>query len=217
MRYVELAADPLVRERSPVTAAVAEGTVDVQVRNRGTLGGNICFNDPTSNFPPLLVALGAEIQISGPAGGRRTLPARELFLGPYRCALEPGEIVAGVTLPPLREGEGVGYETLALASDSWALARAAVWLRPGPDASIAAARVVLGCIVARPVTQPGIEQELIGTTASATDVQAAVAAPLRDVDAVSDSHATGEYRIAMAREQARRAIMTAVRDSEARR
>ncbi|MCW2953926.1 MAG: molybdopterin dehydrogenase FAD-binding protein [Conexibacter sp.] len=214
VRYVELASAPLVRERLPIVADVADGLVDVQVRNRGTLGGNICLNDPTSNFPPLLVALGATIRIAGAGAERRSVPAGDFFVGPYRCALEPGELVHSVVLAPLGGDEGVGYQTLQLARDSWALARAAVWLRRDGDA-IADARVVLGCLGPRPARQGAIEAALLGGGGGEASVSAAVAAPLEGIDAVGDSHASPEYRVEMARVYAKRAIHQALAQTEA--
>ena len=68
MTYAELAGHPQVQERHPIVAEIAAHLVDVQVRNRGTIGGNACYNDPTSNFPPLLVALDARMQVAGATG-----------------------------------------------------------------------------------------------------------------------------------------------------
>jgi carbon-monoxide dehydrogenase medium subunit len=211
MRYAELAAHPLVRERQRVVAEVADGLVDVQVRNRGTLGGNICFHDPTSNFPPLLVALGATIAIAG--AGERAVPAEAFFVGPFRCALLPGEIVRAVVLPPVARDTGVGYETLQLARDSWALARAAVRIRR--NGTVRDARVVLGCLGPRPARQPAMEAALAGSLGDDASVEAAVAAAIENVDAVSDSHASAEYRLEMARVYAGRAIREALAQTEA--
>src|ERR1019366_7020318 len=113
-----------------VIGEVAAGAVDRQVRARGTIGGNACFADPASNYPPLLVALGASMEIAGPHGSR-SVPAADFFLGLWRTAVATGEVLVSVTLPPL-DGAGVGYRSLALAADSWALARAVGWGRtPG--------------------------------------------------------------------------------------
>jgi len=207
VRYAELAADALIGDRHRKVAEVADGTVDVQVRNRGTLGGNVCFNDPTSNFPPLLVALGATIRIVGPAGSRE-VAAEDFFLGPFRCDLGVGELVHSVLLAPLAAGAGVGYQTLQIARDSWALARAAAWVRY--DGTIRDARVVVACLGPKPARQPRIEAALVGTDGSEDAVAAAVAEPVEDVDAVGDSHASAEYRLQMARAQAALAVREAL-------
>src|SRR6266540_783651 len=76
----------------PILAEVARTIADVQVRNRGTIGGNVCSNDPTNHFPPLVAALGAELTIAGP-DGRRTVGADEFFEGVYMTAVHPGELL----------------------------------------------------------------------------------------------------------------------------
>ncbi|HEY8583047.1 MAG TPA: xanthine dehydrogenase family protein subunit M, partial [Capillimicrobium sp.] len=207
VRYAELAADPLVRERFAVIAEVADGTVDVQVRNRGTLGGNICFNDPTSNFPPLLVALDATVLVAGPGGAEREVPAEEFLVGPLRVDLAPGELVRAVRFPGLPADAGVGYETLQLARDSWALARGVAFVQA--NGTVSEARIVLGCLGPRPTRQAAMEEALRGTAGDEASIDAAVAAAI-DADAVSDSHASAEYRFEMARVYARRAIAKAM-------
>ncbi|HEY4278955.1 MAG TPA: xanthine dehydrogenase family protein subunit M [Conexibacter sp.] len=214
-RYVDLARDPLLLERNPLAAEVAGGLVDVQVRNRGTIGGNVCLNDPTSNFPPLLVALGGRIRVASAGGGDREVPAEQFFVGPYRCALAQGELVRAIVLPPLHDGEGAGYATLQLARDSWALARGAAWVRRGADGTVEAARVVVACIAPRPARQHAIEAALIGTRGEEPGLLAATAGALEGVDAIADSHASAEYRMEMAREYARRAIRQALGQTEA--
>src|SRR4029077_13490421 len=73
----------------PILAEVCAQIADVQVRNRGTVGGNVCSSDPTNHLPPLMVALGATMTIAG-AGGEREVPAEEFFLGVYFTAVSPG-------------------------------------------------------------------------------------------------------------------------------
>jgi xanthine dehydrogenase iron-sulfur cluster and FAD-binding subunit A len=80
-----------VAERELEAVPVAAQIADVQVRNRGTIGGNVCSNDPTNHLPPLLVALDATFTIRSRAG-ERTVSAEEFFLGVYMTAVEPGEL-----------------------------------------------------------------------------------------------------------------------------
>ena len=75
--YTQLIASSEVEVACPVLAEVSAMIADVQVRNRGTLGGNVCSNDPTNHLPPLMVALGAEMVIR--AGGERTVPRQDFF------------------------------------------------------------------------------------------------------------------------------------------
>lgn len=141
--YDELAHSEALRESHPIICEVAANTVDQQVRNRGTIGGNVCHADPINNFPPLVVALGATMHLVGP-GGERTVPAEEFFTGFYTTAVEPGEILTAITVPPLPAGTGVGYVDIEIGE---AAARAVAVVRSEDD-RIADAVVVVGCLPA---------------------------------------------------------------------
>ena len=108
--YAALAASPDVRLTCPSVASMAAGLVDRQVRNRGTIGGNVCLNDPTNNFPPLLVALGARFNVLGPEGAR-TISADDFFLGTLTTALGNGELLVSVEIPRLPEGARLVHRT----------------------------------------------------------------------------------------------------------
>ncbi|MDW5597887.1 xanthine dehydrogenase family protein subunit M [Conexibacter stalactiti] len=218
LTYDELAGNALVRERHAVTAAMTSRIVDRQVRARGTLGGNVCLGDPTSNFPPLLVALDARLVVQGPAGTRE-IAAEQFYLAPYMTALEPGELLTEVLLPPLADGEAVGYESLQVGIDSWALARASALVRVqsrdgNGSGTITAARVALGCGPV-PVRQPAMEAALIGGPATRDAIAAAAKLAGEAFDPPADVHATAQYRTAMARVMARRAVISAATTKEA--
>jgi aerobic carbon-monoxide dehydrogenase medium subunit len=203
--YAELEHSDALRASHPVVSEVASVTVDRQVRNRGTFGGNICFADPASNFPPLVVALGATMNITGP-GGERTLPADEFFSGAHRTALEPGELLRSVTLPALG-GAGTGYRSLPIARESWAIARAAAVVRS--NGTIEDIRVVLGCVAGTPVRATAMEDKLRGEQPSAEAINAAATAAGEGLEPPSDTHATGDYRRDMACVMAKRAVLAA--------
>ena len=95
--YSEIVAAAEARAR-PILGEVCSQIADVQVRNRGTIGGNLCSNDPTNHLPPLMCAVGAEMTILS-ADGERTVPAADFFLGVYLTAVGPGELLATVTVP----------------------------------------------------------------------------------------------------------------------
>src|SRR5438093_4026854 len=81
----------------PILGEVCSQIADVQVRNRGTVGGNVCSNDPTNHLPPLLVALGAMMTIAA-TDGERTVPAEDFFVGVYETAARPGELLTRVPI-----------------------------------------------------------------------------------------------------------------------
>src|ERR671936_1371708 len=92
--YAELLASAEARAR-PILGEVCATIGDVQVRNRGTIGGDLCSNDPTNHLPPLMCAVGARMTIAS-ENGERVVPAEEFFLGVYLTAVGPGELLTRV-------------------------------------------------------------------------------------------------------------------------
>src|SRR3954451_7115928 len=107
--YTEIIESSEARAR-PILGEVCAQIADVQVRNRGTIGGNVCTNDPTNHLPPLLAALGAEMTIHG-AAGERTVSAHDFFLGVYMTAVGPGELLTKITVPA---GRNDGFAAVTL-------------------------------------------------------------------------------------------------------
>src|SRR5438874_12857430 len=110
--YADVIDSAEVRAR-PILAAVCAQIADVQVRNRGTIGGNVCSNDPTNHLPPLMAAIGAELTITG-ASGERTVPAADFFLGVYMTAVEQGELLTRIRIPA---GRRDGFAAVTLGVD----------------------------------------------------------------------------------------------------
>src|SRR4029077_16361406 len=96
--YSHLLGAPEVAPARPLLAEVAATIADRQVQNRGTVGGNVCVNDPTNHLPPLFSAMGATFTILGP-DGERTVSSDDFFLGVYMTAVGEGELLTRVTLP----------------------------------------------------------------------------------------------------------------------
>ncbi|MFC4472251.1 FAD binding domain-containing protein [Streptomyces xiangluensis] len=207
--YAKIAASPVVRRLQPSVAEMAEGLVDRQVRNRGTIGGNCCLNDPTNNFPPLLAALGAFFHTASTAG-RRSITTDTFFSGSLATSLRLGELLTSVHIRPLEVGTRVAHRHLQLAADSWALARAVVRLDV-IDGMVDGARVVLGAVPGSPLRLTAVEDAVTGRQADASLIEPALAAfDGSGVEAVGDAHASAAYRVEMAGVQLRRAIESAV-------
>jgi aerobic carbon-monoxide dehydrogenase medium subunit len=196
-----------VRESHAVLADVAGHIEDQQIRNRGTIGGNCCLGDPTNNLPPLLIALGATMNIQGPPGIRQ-VAAEDFFFAFFSTAVEQGEILRSITVPPIAPGAGVGYQSLAVGADSKAIVRAAAYVRG--NGTVEDARVVLAVVGPKPIRHTGMEQRLRGGAVSAEAVAAASEAIGEDIEPVSDSHGSTDYRRRMARVVARRAVNEAI-------
>jgi carbon-monoxide dehydrogenase medium subunit len=138
--YAQLMASADVSRERPVIARVASEIADVQVRNRGTIGGNVCLSDPTNHFPPLMVAMNAQLTIVGP-DGQRTVPAEDFFLGVYMTAVQPGELLTKITLPP---AQGDGFASVTVGREGTCIVNAAATRNDET-------RVAIGCVAAVPV------------------------------------------------------------------
>lgn len=133
----ELARAPELRR--PALAAIAEcaaGIGDLQVRNRGTVGGSLAHADPASDMPAVLLALGAQVRARS-AGGERALDADELFAGPFTTALGEAELLAEVVVPAPPTGSGSAYCSVEHPASGFALAGAAALVLPDGRESVA--------------------------------------------------------------------------------
>ena len=186
----------------PILAEVAATVADVQVRNRGTLGGNICVNDPTNHFPPLLVALDAAMTILGP-DGERTVSAEEFFVGVFETAVREGELLTRISIPAGGKGTGDGMAGVTLGAHGTYIANAAASVRDG------AWRVALGCVAAVPVRAPSVEERLGGSLVDETTAGAAVEGLGPTLAPPSDVHASADYRRSLAETSVVRAVLQA--------
>jgi aerobic carbon-monoxide dehydrogenase medium subunit len=123
-RHVQIAESRLLREKIPILCEAASGIGDVQVRNRGTLGGGLAEADPAGDYGPVVLALNAQMTCRGPRG-ERTIAAADFFTFAYTTALESDEILTEVTFPLLDNGAGVYFKLERVAGD-FAVASAAV-------------------------------------------------------------------------------------------
>jgi carbon-monoxide dehydrogenase medium subunit len=186
----------------PILAEVAATVADVQVRNRGTLGGNICVNDPTNHFPPLLVALGASMTIRA-ASGERTVTADEFFVGVFETAVGEGDLLTRIGIPAAGKGTGDGMDGVTIGAHGTYIANAAASVVDGSW------RIALGCVGAVPHRATEVEQKLSGAAVDEAAARAAVDGLGATVDPPSDVHASPEYRRSLAETSTVRAVLQA--------
>lgn len=178
--YTEIMESGDARSR-PILGEVCAQIADVQVRNRGTIGGNICTSDPTNHLPPLLAAIGAEMVIRG-ADGDRTVAAADFFLGVYMTAVSTGELLTKIRIRP---GRSDGFAAITLGVEGTCVASAAASIDSAAASIDGGVTVALGCVDAVPVV-------LRPASADADAVRAAVQAA--EFDPPADVHASSEYR-----------------------
>jgi carbon-monoxide dehydrogenase medium subunit len=204
--HAEVASSALLRERCPVIAEAAAEIGDPQVRNRGTLGGSLAHADPAADYPPVILALDADIHVRG-VNGARTIKASGFFTDLFTVDLREGELITHVGFAPVKTA---AYAKLHQRASHFAIVgvAAAVDVDRG---TIQAARLGLtgACSYSQRLTR--VEHVLVGKPATATSVETAVRnadADLADVN--SDIHASDEYRRAMVSVFARRALTRAL-------
>ena len=163
-------------EARPILGEVALQIADVQVRNRGTIGGNICSNDPTNHLPPLVAALDATMTIHSD-DGERAVTSDEFFVGVYMTAVGPGELLTRITIPAA-DGAKDGFASIPIGRDGTCIVNAAAAVTDGQ------ARIGLGCVAATPLL-------LTSETGEAAVREAVRGAGL---DPPSDVHASADYR-----------------------
>lgn len=205
--YDEIDRSPEVRAAQPMLSRVAGQIEDQQIRNRGTIGGNCCLSDPTNNLPPLLIALNATMNVQSSSGVRQ-VPADQFFKGYFMTDVQPDELLRSISIPALAPDAGVGYNTLAVATTSKAIVRASTMVLG--DGEISDARVVLAVVGPVPVRHSGMEEALRGSPANADSVREAAERIGEDLEPMSDTHGSAEYRRKMARVVARRAATEAI-------
>lgn len=208
VRHADLVASPLVQARAPLLAEAARHVGHAAIRNRGTLGGSVAHADPAAELPAALVALGAEIEMTGPSGARR-VAAAEFFHGMLATALGQGEMLVAVHVPV--QTPGWGFAELARRPGDFALAGVAATVRADASGTRCAGASLVGFGLGdRPMRLAGAEGRLDAAPLD-DDVASRVAdAAGADCDPPDDVHGSAEYRRHLAGVLAERAIADAV-------
>ena len=189
----DVATSALLRQKCAAVADTAGEIGDPQVRNRGTLGGSLAHADPSADYPAVMLALDAEIQIKGPTGAR-TVKASAFFQDLFTVDLAPDEIIIGVRFAP---APAAAYAKLHQRASHYAIVGVAAALEV-KDGVIQSARLGLTGASSHATRMTNVEQALAGQPLSATTIEAAAriaGAGLENVSA--DIHASEEYRRAM--------------------
>jgi carbon-monoxide dehydrogenase medium subunit len=196
----------LLRRSCPLLPEVARRIGDVQVRNRGTLGGSLAHADPAADWPAAILALDAELEVRGP-GGARTIAAKDFFRDLFQTALGPGEILVAIRVPAT--GPGVAYEKFAQKASGFALCGVAAVVEAG------AARVGITGVAPRPYRATRVESALKGKL-SLNAIERAAEQAAQGIEALSDLSGSRDYRAHLARVLTRRALERAFRLSAPR-
>jgi carbon-monoxide dehydrogenase medium subunit len=207
-RYADVADDDVLRDEATVFAETAEAIGDVQVRNRGTVGGNIAHADPASDLPAAVLAADATVSIHGP-DGERTVDADDFFQGMYATAAGEDEVVTGVEVP--HEGTASAYAKKPNPASGYALVGVAARLTMDGDA-VTDARIAANGVMDHGTRLPDAESAIGGESLSADTIEAAGKAAGGTLDeymVMEDQQASAEFRLQLLGAYTERALESA--------
>ncbi|MEW6160880.1 MAG: xanthine dehydrogenase family protein subunit M [Verrucomicrobiota bacterium] len=196
----EIESSLLLREQCPLLPEVAAQIGDVQVRNRGTIGGSIVHADPAADWPAAILALEAEMVIARPAGARRVVPANRFFLEMMQTAVQPNEILVEIRVPAT--DRSVAYAKFAQKASGFAIAGVAAVI----DRRSGSVRIGITGVAAKAFRAKAVERYLKGKPIDNGSIVKAATRAGKDVEGLNDIHASAEFRVHLAEVNTRRAL-----------
>ncbi len=194
--------------RHPILAEALHEVAHPQIRNRGTLGGNLSHADPASEMPAVMLALDGRFRLLG-ARGDREVSAAAFFVAPLTTALEPDEMLAEIVLPALPPRTGTAFLEIARRQGDYAMMGVAAVITRGPDGACAAARIACCSAGPTPMPAPRAAASLIGTRCAEADLAQAASLVREDIAPMGSVQASAAYQRHLAGVLARRALRLA--------
>lgn len=214
-RHRTLERDPLVAEHAPLVAEAVRHVAHPQIRNRGTLGGNLAHADPASELPAVMLALGARLRARS-ARGERWIDAAAFFVGPLTTALGPEEILVEIALPPPAPRSGTCFVEVARRRGDYALLGVAAVVTLDADGTCTAAAIALCNAGPVPIRAASAAAALVGRRPGERELRDAAAAVGGEIDPPDNVHASAAFRRHLAAVLTRRALDTAARRATGR-
>lgn len=207
--HAQIAASADVKTHAPALASACSIVGDPQVRNWGTLGGNLAHADPASDPPTVVLARGGTIHVQG-TGGARAISADNFFVDLFTVDLQPGELITRVELPSMKDRKSA-YAKLPHPASRYAVVGVCVVLEMS-GAICKSARVAIGGAVPKATRSPGAEAALAGSSLDDAALDKAASALMNDIakDVMGDIYAPETYRQAMAGVYLKRAVKMAL-------
>src|SRR5713226_3625254 len=207
--HAEIESSTLLRAKCPLLSETAAVIGDVQVRNRGTLGGSLAHADPAADYPAAILALDAEI-LAASTSGTRTIAAREFFVDMLTTQLRPGEILSQVRVPPLAPRTGTAYGKLHQPASGFAVVGVAARITIGKGGKIEDVAVGVTGVGPKAYRAEAVEKALRGKKPSPKLLADAARHAAHGIEPLSDLHASAEYRREMAAVFTRRVLERAL-------
>jgi carbon-monoxide dehydrogenase medium subunit len=200
--HAEILASPLLAARAPIFPAAAHHIGDTQVRNLGTIGGSLAHADPGADWPAVVLASEAELEIAS-VGKRRTVSASDFFVDLLETALQPGELLVRITIAPT--SDAVAYVKTEQKASGFAVCGVAAVV----DRSAKRVRVGITGVAPFAYRATGVERALEGRHLDAATIDEAARAAAEGVEPLGDIHASAEFRAHLARVNTARALRQA--------
>jgi len=207
--HADVAASDLVRKHVPGLADAASVIGDLQVRNRGTIGGSVAHADPAADLPVILTALNASFVVQSPSGNR-TIAVDDFFTDFYTTALNANEILTEIRVPIPASGSGTAYAKLPHPASGYVVVSAGALITRQASGTCTSARIAIGGLGSGPIRAIPTEMELQGKPLTSQVIAAAAAKAAEETDPVEDAYASIEYKQHVASVYARKAIEAAV-------
>ena len=207
VRWRDILDDARLRKAHPLLVAAVEHVAHYQIRNRGTVGGNVAHADPAAEMPGIVVTCEAKIAVVGKAGAR-VIDAENFFQGPLMTALKPDEIITEIRLPAWPAKRRFGFQEFARRRGDFALAAAMLFYDEEGGKARNAHAGAIG-VADRPLRLMAVEQVLNGNKIDEEVIAKAEAAASASVDPADDIHAGGAYRKALIGVMVERALKSA--------
>jgi len=208
-RHHQLETSPVIAKHFPVLSDAMTHVAHLAIRNRGTIGGSLSHADPAAELPMLALLLDATLTMASPSG-RRTVAAKDFFLGALSADLAPDELVTEIVFPRLPAGSGWGFEEVARRHGDFALAAVAATVTVS-DGTIAQARIAMTGVDETPKRAGEAEAMLTGRTLDAALLDDVIDAVRGGVTPNTDLHASSDYRRHLVGVLAGRAVSAAWR------
>jgi carbon-monoxide dehydrogenase medium subunit len=210
-----LSASSDIRGTVPVLAQGASKVGSTAIRNLGTIGGNLCHNEPGADLPPPLLALNAAVELRSRKGIRKVL-LREFFRNYFETVVAPEELLCGVEVPNLPAGASGAYLKHAITSEDLAIVGVAAVVVPQEKrtGAVREVRIAVGGASPVPFKASKAESVLKGAMLSDEAIREAAEAAAAEADPMTDPHASADYRTKMIKVLVRRAIAAAMERSE---
>jgi carbon-monoxide dehydrogenase medium subunit len=207
--HAHVAVSDLVRKHVPGLADAASVIGDVQVRNRGTIGGSVAHADPAADLPVILTALNAAMVVQSPAGNR-VIAVDDFFTDFFTTAMSPNEILTEIRVPIPPAGSGSAYAKLPHPASGYVVVSAGALITRQASGSCVSARLAIGGLGSGPIRAIATEMELQGKPLTSQVIAAAAVKAAEETDPDGDTYASAEYKRHVATVYARKAIEAAV-------